>query len=204
GHRLPQILAEGVRRDRAVGARSERALVEQRREAGEELALARRPVGRPAHDGVELLRERLAEELGPVEQRLDHAERLAAGALADLGEHRRRLAGVAVVDAVEPDHPITRSAASRRRSPSRIAAPTVCSKMTSSSIPAAFSAATSSSVTVRASVRTFARYGSIAAGGGGRASAFARSRSVCSDIRRHSILAGKPHTEEIRDGTGAR
>src|SRR5581483_9745417 len=37
--RLPEILTKRIRRDRAVGARSEETLVEVRREAREELAL---------------------------------------------------------------------------------------------------------------------------------------------------------------------
>ena len=62
--RLPDLLTERVRRNCAVGTRSERALVEQRREAREELALPRAPLRRPAHDPVELLRERRPKSSG--------------------------------------------------------------------------------------------------------------------------------------------
>src|SRR4051794_10801323 len=68
--RLPDLLTERIRRDRAVGARSEGALIEQRGEACEELALARCPLGWAAHRGLERVGERAAEELGAIEQRL--------------------------------------------------------------------------------------------------------------------------------------
>src|SRR5581483_2447931 len=111
---LPHILTKGIRRDRAVRARSEKALVQVRREACEELALAGAPFGRPTHRIVQRLGERPAEELGPVEERLHDAERLGRSVLA--------------AQNIEP-HPIARAAASQRRSPSPIATDTVCSKI---------------------------------------------------------------------------
>src|SRR4051812_46422562 len=80
--RLPDFLTEGVRRNCAVGARSERALVEQRGEARKQLTLAGAPLGGAAHDAVELLGERTSEEVRPVEQRLHHPERLGAAPFA--------------------------------------------------------------------------------------------------------------------------
>ena len=56
--RLPDLVTERIRRDRGVGVRSERALLEVRDAAGEELALRRAPVGRAAHRDVERVRER--------------------------------------------------------------------------------------------------------------------------------------------------
>src|SRR3954470_11613653 len=152
---LPDLISERIRRDRAVGARSERALVQERRKAGEELALARRPLGRAAHRRLERVGERPAEELRAIEQRLHDAERLVARALANHREHGGLLGCVAVLDDREP-HPITSFARSRRRSPSPIAAATVCSKITSSSTFSS-SADTSPSVTVYARSRTLAR-----------------------------------------------
>src|SRR6185295_5417177 len=73
---------------------------------------------------------------------LDDAERLAAASLPHLLEECGLGGCVPVVDDGEPDHPITRIAASSRRSPWPIATPTVCSKISSSEQPAAFSSAT--------------------------------------------------------------
>src|ERR1051325_8538721 len=72
--RLPDLLAERIRRDRAVGAQSEEALVEMRREPREELPLTGAPLGRAAHDDVERLGERATEQLRAVEERLDDAQ----------------------------------------------------------------------------------------------------------------------------------
>src|SRR5262249_53723459 len=147
---------ESVRRDRAVGARSERALPEQRREGREQLPLSRAPLRRTSHRDVQRLRERLAEELRPVEQRLDDAKWLGSRALSERLEHcglRRRMT---VVDDREP-HPITSSATSSLRSPSAIATTTVCSKISSSEKPASLRASMSRSETAYARSRTFSR-----------------------------------------------
>src|SRR5581483_8372615 len=122
--------------------RSEEALVEVRGERGEELALPRAPLGRPAHHDVELLGEPVAEELPPVEERLDHAERLG-----------RRVRAVQDLES----HPSARSAASSRRRPSSTATATVRSKISSSDQPASLTAWTSASVIVYARSRTLAR-----------------------------------------------
>jgi hypothetical protein len=69
--RVDQIgVVEGGRRDRAVGFRSERALPARRHEGGKELALARRPLGRPSHHELQQLAERAADQLAAVLQRL--------------------------------------------------------------------------------------------------------------------------------------
>ena len=52
-HRLCHFSSECLRRDRAVGSRSERALIESRRERGKELALADRPLTLSAHHPVQ-------------------------------------------------------------------------------------------------------------------------------------------------------
>src|SRR5207249_671249 len=71
-HRLDQLLVpKGQRRDRAVGTRSEQALVQARRERGEQLALADAPFRRPAHHRLRPVAHRATEELRPVEQRFD-------------------------------------------------------------------------------------------------------------------------------------
>src|SRR5207249_7711310 len=147
GDRLPDLLTERVRRNCAVGARSEQTLVEPRGERREQLTLARAPLGWAPHHAIQRLRERKAEELGAVEQRLDDAERLVAAARPDLGEHGRLVRRVPAVDDGEPQ-PITCSAMSSRRSPSWIATATVCSKISSSERPAAFSPSSSASVIV--------------------------------------------------------
>src|SRR5260221_564386 len=67
---LPDLVSERIRRNCAVGPRSERALAEQRRERREQLAFSGAPLRRAAHRGVEGLRERSSEELGAVHQRL--------------------------------------------------------------------------------------------------------------------------------------
>jgi hypothetical protein len=67
--RLPDFLADCVRRDRAVGVRSEGTLVEGGHERREELAFAGGPVRRAAHREVESVGERAPEELGPVVER---------------------------------------------------------------------------------------------------------------------------------------
>jgi cell division transport system permease protein len=115
--RPPHVLAERVRRDRGVGVCSEGTLVERGDECCEELALTRRPVGGPAHREVERGRERPPEDLGPVVQRLQHAQRA------------RHLDGV---DAGE-SHGSVRRAASLRSRPAATAAATVSSKIRSSS-----------------------------------------------------------------------
>src|SRR4029077_1317111 len=97
-YRLPDLLTERVRRNCAVGAHSERTLVEQRGEGGEQLPLPRAPVRRPPHDAVELIGERMPEELGPVEERLHPPEGLGAAPLADGVEHRRLGRRVPTVD----------------------------------------------------------------------------------------------------------
>jgi hypothetical protein len=51
--RLPDLIPECVRRDRAVRVRSERTLVQRRDERCEQLALAVAPVGLAAHRQVE-------------------------------------------------------------------------------------------------------------------------------------------------------
>src|SRR5207302_2984822 len=147
-HRLPDFLTECVRRDRAVGVRSERALVERRDERGEQLALAVAPIGRPAHREIERVGVRLAEELRAIVQRLHDTERPL-----DLDR----------VYAGEP-HARVSNAASSRSKPAAVAAETVRSKISSSEKPAALSSATSRSVILYACLRTFSRYGANSGG----------------------------------------
>ena len=128
--RLPDFLADCVRRDRAVGIRSERALVERGNKGCEELALARRPVRRAAHRKVERIGERTPEEVGPIVEREQDAARLAAEAPAQLAR--------ACIDDGQP-HESALSPASSRSRPAATAAETVCSKISSSLKPSAFS-----------------------------------------------------------------
>jgi hypothetical protein len=67
--RVPDLFADCVRRDRAVGVRSERTLVEGGDERSEELALAGRPIRWAAHREVESVGEGAPEQLGPVVER---------------------------------------------------------------------------------------------------------------------------------------
>src|SRR5262249_44638352 len=140
--RLPDLLTERVRRDRAVGARSERALIEQRRERCEELALSRTPFGRTAHRLIEGVGERPSEEFGPVEERLHHAQRLCAASLANRLQDSCLRRIMPMIRDLEP-HAITRCAASSLRNPSEMATVTVASKISSSGIPARLSSSTS-------------------------------------------------------------
>src|SRR5712691_2628046 len=146
--RLPDLPADCVRRDRAVGVRSERTLVEGGDERSEELAFAGRPIRRAAHREVERVGERAPEELGPVVERPQNAAWLAAQALAQLARPR--------IDDAEPHESVPSPASSRSR-PAATAAETVCSKISSSLKPAAFSSSTSRSVTLYACRRTFSR-----------------------------------------------
>ena len=91
-----------------------------------------------------------AEELQPVVERLQHAERARRLDPVDGFESHRRLC----------------RPASRRSSPAATAAETVCSKISSSEKPASFSRCTSASVTRYACRRTFSRYGAKAGGAG--------------------------------------
>ena len=85
---LPDVVTERVRRDRGVGVRSEGALLEVRDPAGEELALAGRPVGLAAHRQLERVGERPPEDLRPVVERLQDAARLACRAARGSGRGR--------------------------------------------------------------------------------------------------------------------
>src|SRR4029079_2496460 len=80
-------VTEGVRRDRAVGLRSEGALVAERYERREELALGPRPLRRAFHHLLEQLTERLPEELGSVAERERDVGHVAV-ALLKLGDLR--------------------------------------------------------------------------------------------------------------------
>jgi hypothetical protein len=129
--RLPDPLAERVRRDRAVGSRSERTLADRRDECCEELALANAPVGRAVHCQIERLGKGASEELGPVVERLQDVRWLRASLSPDQLEELRLLRIVAVLETSQP-HGSTFSPASSRSRPAATATETVCSKMTSS------------------------------------------------------------------------
>lgn len=99
---LPDVVTERIRRDRGVGVRSEGALLEVRHPAGEELALAGRPVGLTAHCELERVGERPPEDLRPVVERLQDAARFGAALLADPVEDDLVLRAVAGVDGGKP------------------------------------------------------------------------------------------------------
>jgi hypothetical protein len=129
--RLPDLLAERVRRDRAVGRRSEWTLADRRDERCEELALADAPVGRAVHRQIERLGKGASEELGPVVERLQDVRWLRASLSPDELEDLCLLRIVAVLETSQP-HGSTFSPASSRSRPAATATETVCSKMTSS------------------------------------------------------------------------
>src|SRR5262249_2562744 len=137
-------------------------------EARKQLALAGAPLGRPTHHAVELVGEPAAEHVGPVHQRLDHAERLG-----------RRM--IPVQD-LQP-HLMTPSAAASRRRPSSTATAPVRSKVSSSLPPASFPAWPSASVIVYAAVRTFSRYDSSAPTPGSLTAHARRPRPASPTIR---------------------
>lgn len=85
--RLPDLVTERIRRDRAVRPRSEGALVERGDEAGEELPLTDGPVGRAAHCEVERIGERAPEQLRPIVKSLQHVGWLRAALHTDVLEH---------------------------------------------------------------------------------------------------------------------
>ena len=145
--RLPDLLAERVRRDRAVRPRSERTLADRGHECREELALADAPVGRPVHSQIERVGKRSSEELGPVVKRLQNVGRICASLRTDELEDLRLSRIVAVLESAQP-HGSTSSPARSLSRPAATATETVCSKMTSSEYPASFSAWMSSSVTL--------------------------------------------------------
>ena len=154
-HRVDQLLVgKGVRRDRAVSFRSERTLVADGDERGEELALRLRPLGRALHHLLQELAERAPEELRPVAQ----GERDVGDVAVALPELRDLLDGSRVVSKLEPQ-PIASSAARRRRSPSASAAARTASSTTSASSPA-----TSASTIRYACRRTFSSSAASSAG----------------------------------------
>ena len=175
-HRLDRLLTENVRRDRAVARRSEGTLVERGDERREELPLGFRPVRLAAHGDVEHVRERPAEDLRPVVERLDHVARRpparprsrpASRAPPGRARIRRRRASC---------HRLQRCAQpaethSDRRRHRQL-------EISSSERPASRSSATSRSVTLYAPPRTLSRYAAAAGGD---------TRSGRADSRRRSI-----------------
>src|SRR4029453_10102952 len=128
---FPRFLTEGVRRDRAVGRRSERTLVERGDEGSEELPLADAPGGRAVHREIERVGEGSSEEFGPVVQRLQDVRRVSASLLADDVEDACFLRIVAFFETPQ-SHGNPSRPASSRSSPAATATETVCSKITSS------------------------------------------------------------------------
>jgi len=90
---LPDLLAERVRRDRAVGRRSERTLADRGNERREELTLAGAPVGRAVHRHLERFREGASEKLRPVVERLQDV-RWVRSPLSPDGIEDDRLLGI--------------------------------------------------------------------------------------------------------------
>ena len=128
---IPDLLAECVRRDRAVGSRSEQALVERGDEAREELSLTGSPVRRTAHGKVERLGKRAAEELRAIVEGLQDIGRLHTALRSDVIEDSSLSWIVTAVDAVEPHRRVSSPAFSRSM-PAATAAETVYSKISSS------------------------------------------------------------------------
>lgn len=128
---LPDLLAQRVRRDRAVGRRSERTLVDRGHERCEELPFANAPVGRAVHRQLQRVRKGPAEELGPIVERLQDVGRLGASLTPDQLEDLRLARMVAVLETSQPHGSASRPAFSRSR-PAATATETVSSKMTSS------------------------------------------------------------------------
>jgi len=136
---FPDLPAEGVRRDRAVGTRSERALIEGGDECREELALPDAPVGRAVHREIERVRERPSEELRPVVESLEDIRRLDTSLTSDELEDLSLLGIVTHLETSQPHGSTSRPARNRFR-PAATATETVASKMMSSAYPASFSA----------------------------------------------------------------
>ena len=134
---VPDVLPERVRRDRAVGVQSEQALVECDANPANSSRSTGTPLGRAAHRDVELVGEPAAEHVGPIEQRLDHAERLG-----------RRVIAVQDSSLTSTTASLLITARGDAASPSATATATVCSKISSSLTPASFTACTSASVIV--------------------------------------------------------
>jgi hypothetical protein len=79
-HPLGQrVVSKGGRRDRGVSVGSKQTLVQPRDERGEQLALAHRPFGRAAHDGLRVRGMRSPEAMRVVLQYPDHVGCTEAG-----------------------------------------------------------------------------------------------------------------------------
>lgn len=132
------IFAELGRRDRAVGTRSEDALIEARHEGCEELPLALAPIGRAAHDVVEEIRVPGPEELRAIEHRLLGVRRLPAGDDPLAPELQLSRESLTCRHARKPHQrpPLARRPASRRSAAAPRATLTVASKTSSSLYPA--------------------------------------------------------------------
>lgn len=82
-----QLFAEGVRRDRAVGAGSERALILPGDEGGEQLALSIAPVFAPAKSLVRDVGEALPKKLRPIEDGSNHVRWALSSHELDCPQH---------------------------------------------------------------------------------------------------------------------
>src|SRR6266540_6356816 len=135
-HRLDQlVILERQRRDRAVSPRSEDALVEARRERGEQLALAHAPLRGPAHHRLRPRAHRAAPQLRPVQDRLHDVGHSAPAHQANEYQLQLFAKPVAVLHATEAHQSGSspRSAAMPRSSRCS-AAPTVAATVSSNSV----------------------------------------------------------------------
>jgi hypothetical protein len=92
---------QGQRRDRAVSARSEYALVQARRERGKQLPLTDAPRRGPAHHGLGPVAHGAAEKLRSIEQRLHDVGHAPHAHHADEQELQALRQPVTVLDGVQ-------------------------------------------------------------------------------------------------------